>query len=298
MSLWIFASLCAALAQALRFMLQKSLSLGGISATGATFARFVYSAPIVFVLLCLWLAISDTAVPAMSGRFWLYGATGGLSQILATICVVLLFKERHFAVGITFKKTEVILAAATGFVLLGDAVSVAALAAIVLGVAGVLILSAHEGQKIRLANLGNRSAVLGLAAGLLFAISAVTYRGASLEIDAAPLLRAGVTLSAVTAMQMVAMVVWLAIREPGTMGAVMGAWRRGIFLGITSLLGSYGWFVAFTLQNAAYVKAVGQIELIFVLIIGAVVFGEKVSKRELLGMALLASSIAGLLLAV
>ena len=87
MSLWIVASLCAALAQALRFMLQKSLSLGGISATGATFARFVYSAPIVFVVLVMWLMLSGTALPDVSARFWAFGAFGGVAQILATICL-------------------------------------------------------------------------------------------------------------------------------------------------------------------------------------------------------------------
>lgn len=44
----------------------------------------------------------------MSGPFWAYALAGGLTQILATMCVVALFAERNFAVGITFKKTEVI----------------------------------------------------------------------------------------------------------------------------------------------------------------------------------------------
>lgn len=298
MSLWIIASVCAALAQALRFMMQKSLSLGGISAPGATFARFVYSAPVIFVLLAGWLTASAAPPPAMSAAFWTYGATGGLAQILATICVVLLFQERHFAVGITFKKTEVILTALVGFVVLGDVLSWTAFLAILLGLAGVLVLSARPGQAVSLRNLGNRSVALGLSAGLLFAVSAVSYRGASLQIEAAPMLRAAVTLSAVTAMQMVAMALWLRLREPGTISAVLAVWRRGVLLGLASLAGSYGWFLAFTLQNAAYVKAVGQIELIFVLIIGALVFGERVTGRELAGMALLSGSIAGLLLAV
>jgi len=40
-------TIAAAIFQTLRFMLQKSLNAVTLSATGATFARFLYSAPLV-----------------------------------------------------------------------------------------------------------------------------------------------------------------------------------------------------------------------------------------------------------
>ena len=46
MELWIIASVAAAAFQTVRFMLQKHLAQVSLSAAGATFARFVYSAPI------------------------------------------------------------------------------------------------------------------------------------------------------------------------------------------------------------------------------------------------------------
>jgi drug/metabolite transporter (DMT)-like permease len=46
------------------------------------------------------------------------------------------------------------------------------------------------------------------------------------------------------------------------------------------------------------VNAVGQVELLFSLIIGAVVFGEKVTAREWQGLLLLTSSVVLLVLAV
>jgi len=49
MSLWIAVTLAAAIFQTLRFMLQKTLSTTRLSAAGATFARFAYSAPIIAV---------------------------------------------------------------------------------------------------------------------------------------------------------------------------------------------------------------------------------------------------------
>lgn len=296
MSLWVAASLLAALAQALRFMLQKKISLGGISATGATYARFLFSAPFVLGGLAAWFGVTGDPVPALSGRFWAFAATGALAQIVATICVVLIFGSRHFAVGVTFAKTEVIFTAALGLALLRDAVPPPALGAIGLGVAGLVILSFKPGMASSLAALGNRAAALGLVAGALFAVSAVCYRGASLDIDAAPALRAALTLGAVTGMQMAGLAFWLRWRAPGQGRAVLAAWRAALPLGLASLAGSFGWFLAFTLQNAAYVKAVGQVELIFALSIGALVFGERVSRREVIGMALLSLSVLAILL--
>ena len=58
------------------------------------------------------------------------------------------------------------------------------------------------------------------------------------------------------------------------------------------------WFWAFTLQNAAYVKALGQVELLLSLLASVLFFKEKVSRREILGMSLLVLSILALGLAI
>ncbi len=59
------------------------------------------------------------------------------------------------------------------------------------------------------------------------------------------------------------------------------------------MIGSFCWFTAFTLQNAAYVNALGQIELIFSLAASALFFRERIAARELAGMALLGLGITG-----
>jgi drug/metabolite transporter (DMT)-like permease len=56
------------------------------------------------------------------------------------------------------------------------------------------------------------------------------------------------------------------------------------------------WFVAFTLQNAAYVKALGQVELIFSILASFIFFKERISKNEFIGMALISASVLGLIL--
>lgn len=298
METWVIATILAAGFQTVRFMLQKQLSMGELSTAGATFARFVYSAPLVLLLVVAYLGMRDLALPVLNLRFWAYALTGGLAQILATVCVVALFRQRNFAVGITFKNTEVVLTVFAGMLLLGDAVTHAGLAAILVGVLGVLVLSGTPGltgQWWR--RILSRAAGLGLLAGALFAVSGVTYRGASLEIASDdPFLRAMVTLGAVTASQTIAMTLWLRWREPGQIGAVIGAWPRAVWIGLTSMAGSLCWFTAFTLQNAAYVKAVGQVELIFSLAASVLFFNERFTRREAAGIALLSVSVLSLVL--
>ncbi|MGV6850413.1 MAG: EamA family transporter [Marinibacterium sp.] len=300
MSLWIPVTIAAAMFQTVRFMLQKQLSTGHLSAAGATFARFAYSAPIVVVLLAVWLTATRQTLPVPDPRFWQFVLAGGLAQILATVAVVLLFKERNFAVGITFKKTEVIQTVLVGLIVLGEGVSAAAFGAIVLGLAAVLLLSRTPGStRSWLRDLAGRATALGLASGVLFAISAVSYRGASQQLgDIDPTLRAGMTLAAVTTTQMIAMAVWLAWRDRDQLMAVWRTRSVGIWVGLMSMGGSFCWFLAFTLQNAAYVKALGQIELIFSLLASTLFFHERISRREIAGMALLGLSILALILAI
>lgn len=292
-ALWIVASVAAAGFQTLRFVMQKVLSMEGLSPTGATFARFLYSAPIVFCAIVTYLIGSDSARPVLGAAFWVFAALGGVAQVIATICVVSLFKTRNFAVGVTLMKTEVILSVVIGYLLLGDQVTWTGFAAIAVGVVGVLLLSTPpEVRGWGMHILWNRSVFLGLSSGVLFAVSAVCYRGASLEIASPdPVLRAGVTLSAVTAMQMFGMALWLRWRDAKQLTAVWAARRTAVWVGLLSLAGSFCWFFAFTLQTAAYVKAVGQIELIFSLMASIMIFSERSSIRELSGMAILTLSI-------
>jgi len=301
MSLWIPITLAAAVFQTLRFMLQKSLSTTKLSAAGATFARFAYSAPLVLALLALYLWTSGRSLPPLGGVFWVYAAIGGLAQILATICVVALFKQRNFAVGITFKKTEVIQTALVGFIVLGEGVSAGGFAAILLGLVAVLLLSRTPGGAggSWVQHLTNRASVLGLGSGVLFAFSAVSYRGASLQLgDLEPALRAAITLACVVTLQAVAMLAWLGLRDRAELRAVWATRRVAVWVGLFSMAGSFCWFFAFTLQNAAYVKALGQVELILSLLASVLFFREKVSGREIGGMALLGVSILLLVLAI
>ena len=235
MSLWIPVTIAAAMFQTVRFMLQKSLSSVKLSATGATFARFAYSMPLALLALFIALQLSGFQIPTLAARFWTFAVIGGMSQILATICVVALFKQRNFAVGITFKKTEVIQTAIVGFLILGDRVSTKASGAILLGLMAVLLLSKTPGGSgAWWHHLTNKASCLGLGSGVLFAISSVTYRGASLELgEADAWFRALVTLAVVVTVQFLSMGIWLLWRDRAELCAVWKTRRTGVFVGLT-----------------------------------------------------------------
>ena len=296
MDAWIIVTLAAAAVQTLRFTLQKRLKGLGLSTGGATFSRFLFAAPLALAGLAILLAWSDSPFPALTPRFWAFAILGGLGQIVATFCTVALFSERSFAVGIAFTKTETIQVAAFSALVLGEGVSAPGLAAILVGTLGVVLLS-RPAQGWRAGGVLNRATVLGVVAGALFGLSAIGYRGATLQIaDPDPLFRATAALAMATSFQALAMALWLRWREPGEIGRVLGTWRATAPVGLTGVLGSLGWFTAFALQNAAYVRSLGQIELIYSILVSALVFRERPRTIEVLGMALLAVSILGIVL--
>lgn len=296
--LWVGATIFAAFMQNLRFMLQRHLRVTRLTTEAATFARFLWASPLAAGAALLWAARTG-ATPGLPGpEFLAYAALGGTAQVLATMCVVALFATRHFAVGMTLKKTDVLQSALFGLVILGDRISAAGLAAIVIGVAGVMALSAAPDAAGRgLRQLWGRSAGLGLLAGTLFGISGVAYRGATLAVPSDDaFLRASVTLAVVTFGQTLALGAWLGLRQPAQLGILVRAWPVTALVGLASVAGSLGWFTAYTLQAAAYVNGLGQIEVLFSLVTGRVVFGERLGRREVVGIALVTVSVTALVL--
>ena len=290
MPLWIPVTLFAATVQAIRFSLQKRLKGIGLSTGGATFSRFFFAAPLAALAAAVLIWAGGQGMPALGARFWAFAVAGGISQILATFFTVALFSQRSFAVGIAFTKTETVQVALFSGLILGDHLTGWGWLAVLLGVAGVILLS-HP-PRASGETLFNRGTLLGLAAGALFGISAIGYRGATLEIARDdPLLRAALALACVTTFQTLAMGAWLRWREPGEITRVARAWRPTGLVGLAGVVGSFGWFTAFTLENAAYVRSLGQIDLVLSAVISVIWFHERLRLAEVVGMMLLMAGI-------
>ncbi|MEO1550455.1 MAG: DMT family transporter [Pseudomonadota bacterium] len=296
MELWIPITLAAAFVQNIRFMLQKGLKRR-LSTLGVTQARFIYGAPLAALTLWILLSVTDRPLPGLTPWFFGFAIWGGLAQIVATAMLIRLFGMANFATGMTLSKTEVVSTVILSAVVLGEMVPPLALFAILLTLAGVLVLSSPDGVRPLLRVGLGPAAVLGIGSGVVFSMASIGYRGAALALEGGTFLERGATtLAVVTAFQAIVLGLWMAWREPGEMGRVLAAWPVAGWVGLTSMLGSLGWFSAFALVNASYVKAVGQVEIVFSLLASIFFFRERVSLRDMAGMALVTLGIVGLVL--
>ena len=300
MELWIPITIAAAFLQNLRSAAQKHLK-AVMGTTGATFVRFGFGFPfaLAFVAVLHWFVGYD--LPALNASFFGWAALGALGQIAATFLLIHLFSFRNFAVGTAYSRTEPAQAALFALLFLGERASLGAVAAIAISVVGVMLISvAHVAVSPRsmLASTFSRNALIGLASGTAFGISAVAYRAASLALGGPNfLMQAATTLAFVICFQMAIMLAWMIWKDRAEIGRIAKAWKPALFTGFVGATASLGWFTAMTLQQAAVVKSLAQIEMLFTFAATVFFFKEKINRLELAGCALIVGGILVLLAA-
>lgn len=287
---WVWWTLFAASMQAIRTAGQKHLS-NEVTPLATTLVRYLFGLPFAIIWFCLLVQYADVDLPPLNRVFFLSGLTAGLLQIIATVLLIRLFTLRNFAIGTTYAKSELLLTATIGIVLFSEQVTWFAGLAIVICVAGLVIITLARANGIKA--LWSQSAIYGLGSGLCFALTSLFLRQASLSLemgertDITNTLTASMTLLYMVALQTVVTTVLVIKTQPGEFNRVFKAWRPALFVGFTGVLGSIGWFTAMTLEMASYVKTLGQVEFIMTLGIAVFYFREKPSKKELLGMAMI-----------
>ncbi len=299
MEAWVIITIAAAFLQNMRSALQKHLR-SSLGTTGASFVRFGYGFPVAVVYVLGLHYLAAFSFPDLNWTFAFWAVVGGIAQIFATIMLVYLFSLRNFAVGTAYSKTEPVQAALFGLVLLGERLTPGTIGAIVVGVFGVMLISVARmplSWRNLLEAMTGRTAVIGVASGAIFGISAVAYRSASLSLGGPnPIMQAAVTLACVTAFQTVFMLVWMLIRDRAEIGKVIRSWRSSALVGLAGVLGSICWFTAMTLQQVAYVRALGQIELLFTFAASVFLFRERINRLEVAGCLLIVTGVLLLLL--
>ena len=290
----------AAAVQSVRTGGQKYLTRH-MSTFAVSLVRFVYGLPFVVAYFVFLLYAYGRELPEITLYFLSFCLLGGLGQILATALLIYLFSFRNFAVGTTYARTEAFLTAVAGAFIFGEVISLQGWLAITISVTGVIIITVVKttiDNDNWVTRLWNKSAAVGLASGLGFALASLSIREAALSFgDDTVLFPAALTLLTTILMQSAILGLYIVVRERQQITIMLREWKVGTFVGITSALGSIGWFTAFTLQKASFVKAVGQIEFIFTLAISILFFRERTSPGELFGMLLVVAGIVYLLVA-
>jgi drug/metabolite transporter (DMT)-like permease len=299
MELWIPLTIAAAFFQNIRSAMQKHLK-GKLSTLGAAYVRFIYALPIAIVYFFVVIYLETEPLPPLNPIFLRYALFGGICQIMFTIFLLWLFSFHNFAVGTTFSKLEIIMVAVFGLLLLGDQLTQTLVIAIAMSTVGLVILSVGQAQLgigSLIKGLWRPPTLIGLACAAWLGMSVVLFRAATLSLELHSFsLAAAFTLLIVLILQTVIMGILIGIREPQQLSKIFQYWRPAALVGISGGLASIGWFSAFTLQNATYVRALGQIELIFTFVVALLVFREKVSLAEISGILLIGASIVLLLL--
>jgi drug/metabolite transporter (DMT)-like permease len=287
--LWVVFTLAASTAQTFRNAAQRSL-IDSLGTVGATHVRFIFGLPFGIVFLIL-VGVAAGGLPQLTLPSVLWTALGAVSQIAATALMLAAMRERSFVVTTAYIKTEPVQVAVFATVFLGEHITPLLAAAIIIATAGVLALSwpSRAGREI----YSWQPALLGIAAGALFAFSAIGFRGGIVALGTAEFVPAAtVTLVVSLTIQTLLLSAWLWWRKPETMRAIFKSWRVSVPAGFLGAFASEMWFLAFAIQNPAKVRTLALVEIVLAGLLSRRLFAQTPTLRDVAGMALVVVGIA------
>ena len=282
-TIWIAFTIMAAGMQSWRNALQGQLAKE-VSTLGVTLARFLWAGPIAACYLAVLYGWQDAPWPRWQVSFITYIIGAALMQILATALMVRLFKQRNFAVGVGLAKSEALIAAILGTIFFGTQLSTLGWGGVLLGAIAVMLMS----SKGHIREISLVTLLIGLACGGAFALTSLWIREASLTSGLPFPYSAAWVLLLVISLQSLVLVGYLLWRQPTSL---LELWRRPKLVILTSLfscLGSIGWFSAMSLQAVPYVKTLGQIEILFTLLVARFYLKDKLKNNDIWGLVLVA----------
>lgn len=296
--LWIPVTLFASCAQTARNATQASLT-ATLGPVGSAQVRFLYGLPFALLFLALQLAVSREALPAIGARTALFALAGASAQILATVLMLAAMQLKSFAATTAMTKTEPVLVALFGVVMLGDRPSPVAWAAILIATAGVVIMSLRPAKsRSGLLDRGGAPAiVMGVLSGGCFAIAAIGFRGAILAVPEGSLhVRATFVLVLGLGIQTFMLLFYLIAFNRPALFKSLSVWRVSLGAGFLGALASQFWFLGFALTSAANVRTLALVEVLLAQLVQGRLFAQRGTRQELIGMGLIVVGAGALIL--
>lgn len=279
---WILFTLGAVILQTVRNALQSKLS-GAVNTSGVTLSRFILAPPIALVYLLILYSSSASQVPEFSGSFIAVILCASLLQIAATSLMVILFKQKNFAIGAGLAKSEALVAGVVGMLFFGSYLTPLGWAGIVIGGIAVFVLSSGN----RLHGISVKTMVIGLACGTCFALTSLLVREASHMLNVQHTVAAAWVLLWVLCVQAITLSGYIAVTKPYVFRQLTNAKKQVLAISTVSCLGSICWFTAMALQHVALVKTLGQLEVLLTLVLSHYWLKNAVTKREITGLLLI-----------
>jgi len=289
--LWVPVTLLASALQVARNATQTGL-VARLGTLGATQVRFLFGLPFAVLFLILASALVEAPPPVTAAALgWV--TLGAVAQIAATALMLAAMRARGFAAATALIKTEPVMLALIGGVVLGDRLGPVALGGIGLAVLGTLVMSLTPGRR-----LAAGPVALALAAGFLFGLSALGFRGAILALpEGGFVIRATLMLAWSLGIQTALLTLWLALFDRPALVGAFGIWRPSLAAGFLGAAGSQCWFLAFALTPAANVRTLALVEIVMARAVSGRLFAETTAPREWAGMVMIAAGVAVLLIA-
>ncbi|TCS38869.1 multidrug transporter [Reinekea marinisedimentorum] len=280
---WIFFTFLAAFSQSWRNAFQSRLSKT-LNVTGVTLARFLWASPLALLYLVTLYLVEPIELPKATfhSAFFIVGAA--VMQIVATALMVVLFKQKNFAIGAGLAKSEAPVSAFLGVLFFGTSLTLLGWLGVLIGGVAVLILSTPQGIK----SLSAKTALLGLACSTAFALTSLWIREASLSLHLPFPHSAAWVLFLVISLQTLMLVSYLLVKDRATLIAMFRKPKLVVMTSIASCIGSFGWFSAMSLQAVPYVKTLGQVEVFFTMLISFFWIKEKVKRKDIAALILVA----------
>lgn len=291
---WCIVAIFAALLQSTKNALQKYLKGFIYSPDIINWVRFSFGLPFILISLII-IGLKGYNFPEISSEFLFFCIVAALSQIIGAKFMISLFSYRSFAVGITYTRTQVIQAALFEIFLFGAYISTAALVMIMIGLIGVFIISLVDEKisiKSFLSSIISKTALIGILSGSAYAISSIMSRQAMLLLEREHLLdNAFFTLAVIMFFESLILGLWILFKNKKSFLEISKNWKLSTLVGFSGASGTMLYFIGYSLEKVAYVSGVGQIELLFSILMTHFVFKEKIKKLEIIGMVFLVLSV-------
>jgi drug/metabolite transporter (DMT)-like permease len=268
--MWFALALVAALCQVLRNTVMKRLG-HSLDEYINVWGRFTFLLPFA-ALFVLW-----RGVPSLKAGFGWACLSFGVCQIISTLALSKALKLAPISLVTPLWKVSLLVLLGLGYVTLHERPSPLGVAGVLLSMAGVYLLNVQRARVAWYAPLAVLITEAGLRwtllSALFFAPSVVTIKWA-MQLSDPYMGTLGGYIAA--SLMITPLVLWTSRRY---FVQVPRYWKEFLGLGFFAALTTVSQGIAYLLTLSSYVEAVKQIEILFAMAIGVLVFGERQQVR-------------------
>ena len=270
--MWFALALVAALCQVLRNTVMKRLG-HALDEYINVWGRFTFLLPFAG-LFVLW-----KGVPPIKPGFVLACVTFGVCQTISTLALSKALKLGEISMVTALWKVSLLILVVLGYFTLKETPTALGVAGIVISMTGVYLLNVNRAHIAWWAPLAvlftDRGLRYTLLAACFFAPSVITIKWAMMLSD--PYM--GTLGGYIAASLIVTPIVLVTSRRH--FADVPRYWKAFVSFGLFAALTTISQGTAYLLTLSSYVEAVKQVEMLFAMGIGVVMFGERQKVRDI-----------------